>query len=63
MSTGLKQCAVYADDILMLARAKHAMIDAFNKLKIESIKYGLVINEKKIKYMNAPEEYNLKLRT
>jgi hypothetical protein len=26
------------------------MIDAFNKLKMESIKYGLVINEKKTKY-------------
>jgi hypothetical protein len=56
ISTSLKQCAVYADDILILARAKQAKIDAFNKLKMESIKYGMVINEKKTKY-------NLKLRT
>jgi hypothetical protein len=53
ISTRLKQCAVYADDILILARTKQAMIDAFNKLKMESIKYGLVINEKKTKYMKC----------
>jgi hypothetical protein len=29
------------------------MIDAFNKLKMESIKYGLVINEKETKYMKC----------
>jgi hypothetical protein len=29
------------------------MIDDFNKLKMESIKYGLVINEKKTKYMKC----------
>jgi hypothetical protein len=29
------------------------MIDAFNKLKMEFIKYGLVINEKKTKYMKC----------
>jgi hypothetical protein len=47
ISTRLKHCAVYAENILILARTKPAMIDAFNKLKMESIKYGLVINEKK----------------
>jgi hypothetical protein len=44
ISTRLNQCAAYADDILITARTKQAMIDAFNKLKMESIKYGLVIN-------------------
>jgi hypothetical protein len=29
------------------------MIDAFNKLKNKSIKYGLIINEKKTKYMKC----------
>jgi hypothetical protein len=53
ISTRLKQCAVYADDILRLARTKQAMIDAFNTLKMESIKYGLVINEKKTKCMKC----------
>jgi hypothetical protein len=46
ISIRLKQCSAYADDILITARTKQAMIDAFNKLKTESIKYGLVINER-----------------
>jgi hypothetical protein len=61
ISTRLKQCAAYADDILITARPKQAMIDAFNKLKKESIKYGSVINEKKTKYIKLPEENSLKL--
>jgi retron-type reverse transcriptase len=36
ISTRLKQCAVHADDILILTRTQQAMIDAFNKLKMES---------------------------
>jgi hypothetical protein len=60
-STRLKQCAVYADDILILARAKQAMIDAFNKLKLESIKYELVINEKKTKYMKCIRKIQTKI--
>jgi hypothetical protein len=48
ISTRLKQCAAYADGIIITARTEQAMIDAFNKLKMESIKYGLVINEKKV---------------
>jgi hypothetical protein len=54
ISIRLKQCsAVYADNILITARTRQAMIYAFNKLKMESIKYGLVINEKKRKYMKC----------
>jgi hypothetical protein len=51
IATRLKQCAVYAGDILLITRNKQAMIDAFNKLKMESKNYGLVINEKKTKCM------------
>jgi hypothetical protein len=47
----------------MTARTKQAMIDAFNKLKMKSIKYGLVIDEKKTKYMKCTRRNNLKLRT
>jgi retron-type reverse transcriptase len=50
ISATLKQCAAYADDILITARTKQAMIDTFNKLQMEPMKYGLVINEKKTKY-------------
>jgi retron-type reverse transcriptase len=38
-SSRLKQCVAYAGDILITTRTKQAMIDAFNKLKMESIKY------------------------
>jgi hypothetical protein len=34
ISTRLKQCAVYADDILIPARTKQVMIDAF-KVKVQ----------------------------
>jgi hypothetical protein len=37
------------------------MIDAFNKLKKESIKYGLVINEKKTKYMKCTRRKQSKI--
>jgi retron-type reverse transcriptase len=53
ISIRLKQCSAYADDILITARTKQAMTDAFNKLKMESIKHGLVINENKTKYMKC----------
>jgi hypothetical protein len=53
ISIRLKQCSAYSDDILKTARTKQAMIDAFNKLKMESIIYELVINEEKTKYMKC----------
>jgi hypothetical protein len=34
ISTRLKQCSAYADDILITARTKQTMIDTFEKLKI-----------------------------
>jgi hypothetical protein len=48
-----KQCSAYPDDILITARTKQAMIHALKKLKMESIKYGLVINKKETKYMKC----------
>ena len=47
----LKQVCIYADDIVLVTRTKQALINAFQKLKQEAIKYGLVINQNKIKYM------------
>jgi len=51
ISTRLKQLCVYADDIVLVTRTKQALINTFQKLKQEAIKYGLVINQKKTKYM------------
>jgi hypothetical protein len=44
ISTRLKQCAAYADDIIITFRMAQAMIDTFVKLKNESLKYGLIVN-------------------
>jgi hypothetical protein len=50
ISTRLKQCAAYADDIVITAQA---IIDIFVKLKNESLKYGLIVNVHKTKYMKC----------
>jgi len=51
ISMRLKQVCVYADDIVMVTRTEQALINTFQKLKQEAIKYGLVINQNKTKYM------------
>jgi len=53
ISTRLRQCTAYADDILITARATQAMIDTFVKLKNESLKYGLTVNVHKSKYLEC----------
>jgi hypothetical protein len=50
ISTRLKQRIAYADDILITVRTKQAAVDTFEKLKNQSLKTGLVINENKTKY-------------
>jgi hypothetical protein len=42
--TTLKQCTTYGDDILITTRTAQAMTDTFVKLKMESLKYGLIVN-------------------
>jgi len=39
ISTRLKQCTAYADDILITTRTTQAMTDTFIKLKNESLKW------------------------
>ena len=51
ISTRLKQVCFYADDIVLVTRTERALINTFQKLKQEAIKYGLVINQNKTKYM------------
>jgi hypothetical protein len=53
ISTRLKQCIAYADDILSTARTKQAAINTSEKLKNQSLKIGLVINENKTKYLRC----------
>jgi hypothetical protein len=53
VSTRLKQCNAYADDILITTRTAQAMINTFVKLKNESLKYGLTVNVHKTKYMKC----------
>jgi hypothetical protein len=54
ISTRLKQCTAYADDILITIRTTQAMIDTFIKMKNESLKYGLIVNVHKQNTSNAP---------
>ena len=50
ISTRIKQCSTYADDILLTTRTMHALEDTFQKLKESSLQVGLTINEHKTKY-------------
>ena len=53
ISTRLKQCTAYADDILVTTRTAQAMTDTLVKLKNESLKYGLIVNIHKTKYVKC----------
>jgi len=53
ISTRLKQCSAYADDILITARTEQTMIDTFKKLKNISLQFGLIVQENKTKYMKC----------
>jgi len=46
ISTHLKQCSAYADDILITARTEQTIIDTLKKTE-----FGLIVNENKTKYM------------
>jgi hypothetical protein len=51
ISTRLKQISAYADDIIIIGRTKQVRMGTFTKLKNEASKFGLLINENKMKYM------------
>jgi len=42
ISTHLKQCSAYADDILITAQTKQTMIDTSEKFKNISLQFGLI---------------------
>jgi hypothetical protein len=53
ISTRLKQCSAYADEILITTITKQSIIDTFQKLKEISVQSGLIINEQKTKYLRC----------
>ena len=55
ISTRLKQCSAYADDILITAQNEQTMIDTFKKLKSISLQFGLIVNKNKTKYMKETQ--------
>jgi len=56
ISTRLKQCSAYADDILITARTKQTMTDNFEKLENILLQFGLTVNENKTKYMKCTKK-------
>jgi hypothetical protein len=56
ISTRLKQCSAYADDILITTRTKHSLMDTFQILKEISKEAGLNINGNKTKYLRCSKE-------
>ena len=60
ITTRLKQCTAYADDIMLTTRSKQSLIYTFQKLKEISAQYGLIINGHKTKYLRCTRKnYNL----
>jgi hypothetical protein len=53
ITTHLKQCTAYADDILLTTRTKQSLIDTFQKPKEISAQYGLIVNGQKTKYLRC----------
>jgi len=51
ITTRLKQCIAYADDILLTAVTKQSLLETFQKLKEISAQYGLIVNGQKTKYL------------
>ena len=56
ISTRLKQCIAYADDVLITARTKQTVKDTFQQLMHNSIEFGLIINEEKTKYLKCSKK-------
>jgi len=59
ITTRLKQCITYADDIL-LTRTQQSLLYTFQKLKEISAQYGLIVNGQKTKYLRCTRK-NFKL--
>jgi hypothetical protein len=61
ITTRLKQCTAYTDDILLTTtRTKQSLLETFQKLKETSAQYGLIVNGQKTKYLRCTRK-NYKL--
>ena len=60
ITTCLKQCIAYADDILLTTLTKQSLLDSFQKLKEISAQYGLTVNGQKTEYLRCTRK-NYKL--
>jgi len=60
ITTRLKQCITYADDILLTTKTQQSLLDTFQKLKEISAQYGLIVNGQKTKYLRCTRK-NFKL--
>jgi hypothetical protein len=65
ITTCLKQCTAYADDILLTTGTKQSLIDTFQKRKEISAQHGLIVNGQKTNYLRCtrknyePEELQI----
>jgi hypothetical protein len=50
------QLTAYTDDMLITARTRQSLIDTFQQLKNNSMEVGLIINEKKTKYLKSTKK-------
>jgi len=50
----------YADDILITASTRQSLIDTFQQLKSNSMEVGLIINEKKTRYLKSTKKPEMK---
>ena len=58
ITTRLKQCTAYTDDILLTARTEQSLLDTFQKLKETSAQYGLTVIGQKTKYFRCMRKNN-----
>jgi len=56
ISTRLRQLTAYAGYILITARTRQSLIDTFQQLNNNSMEGGLIINEKKTKYLKSTKK-------
>jgi hypothetical protein len=59
ITTRLKQCTAYADNILLTTRTKQSLLDTFQKLKETLAQYWLIVNGQKTKYFRCTRKNNI----
>ena len=63
----LSQIRAYADDVVLITKTKRKLTQMYDRLETEARKIGLLVNERKTKYMfmtaaeNARKPHNLRI--